>query len=101
MKESSVEGTHTGHPTPKTYFIVAMTLCVITAIEVVVFYFNWLGYGIIPILAVLSGAKFAMVAMFYMHLRYDHRLFTTLFVGGLTLAVCVVFALLVLFRFFV
>ena len=88
------------HPTPLTYFSVAMILSVITAIEVVVFYFTWLGKGIIPILTVLSVAKFAMVAMFYMHLRYDAKLFTWMFVGGLVLAVLVTFALLFLFRFF-
>ena len=95
------EGTvHTGHPTPMTYFKVAMTLSVITAIEVAIFYVEDLGKGIIPILAVLSIGKFALVAMFYMHLKYDSRLFTSFFVAGLILAVAVVFAVLFLFRFF-
>ena len=92
---------HTGHPTPLTYFKVAMTLTAITAIEVGVFYIEELGYGIIPVLVVLSSMKFALVAMFYMHLRYDARLFTGLFVGGLALATLVGFALLALFKFFV
>lgn len=90
----------TAHPTPKTYFIVAMILSLITAIEVGVFYLTWLGYGIIPVLAILSIAKFAMVAMFYMHLRYEARLFTVFFVAGLSVATFVIFALLILFRFF-
>ena len=95
------EGTvHTGHPTPMTYFKVAMTLSVITAIEVAIFYVEDLGKGIIPILAVLSIGKFAMVAMYYMHLKYDSRLFTSFFVAGLILAVAVVFAVLFLFRVF-
>ena len=91
---------HTGHPTPLTYFKVAMILLGITALEVAVFYANWLGYGIIPVLVVLSGSKFAMVAMFYMHLKYDNRILSGLFVGGLLLAFTVVFALMALFRFF-
>ena len=99
-QESPAETVHTGHPTPTTYVTVALTLVAITAIEVAIFYANWLGYGIIPILAILSGAKFALVAMFYMHLRYDHRLFSGLFVGGLLLAVAVVFALIALFQIF-
>lgn len=95
------EGTvHTGHPTPMTYFKVAMTLSVITAIEVAIFYVEDLGKGIIPILAVLSIGKFALVAMYYMHLKYDSRLFTSFFVAGLILAVAVVFAVLFLFRVF-
>ena len=91
---------HGDHPTPMTYFAVAMILSLMTAVEVAVFYATWLGRGIIPVLAVLSGAKFALVAMFYMHLKYEHRVFTGMFVAGLLLAVLVVFALLGLFRFF-
>ena len=94
-------GAHDTHPTPMTYFKVAMALSLITAIEVAIFYVNWLGYGIIPILVILSGAKFAMVAMFYMHLKYEARLFSGLFVGGLTVAIGVTFSLLALFRFFI
>ena len=50
---------------------------------------------------ILSGAKFALVAMFYMHLRYDAKLFSALFVGGLVLAFGVGISLLALFKFFV
>ena len=92
---------HTGHPTPLTYFKVATALAVITAVEVAVFYVTWLGYGIIPVLVILSALKFGLVVMFYMHLKYDNRLFSGLFVGSLLLAITVVFALLGLFRFFV
>ena len=84
-----------------TYFKVAMALGVLTAVEVAVFYATWLGYGIIPVLVILSGVKFGLVVMFYMHLKYDSRLFSGLFVGALLLAITVVFALLGLFRFFV
>ena len=92
---------HTGHPTPFTYFKVAMTLSIITAVEVGIFYIEDLGKGIIPILVVLSAAKFALVAMFYMHLRYDSQIFTGLFVGGIALAISVTLAILGLFQFFV
>ena len=36
-----------------------------------------------------------------MHLKFDHKLFTTLFVSGLALAMTVVLALITLFQFFV
>ena len=92
---------HDGHPTPATYLKVALILSVITFLEFVVFYAEWLGKGIIPILIILSGVKFALVAMFYMHLRYDARLFSGLFVGGLAVAGVIVLALMALFRWFV
>ena len=98
-RHSSPTAVHTGHPTPMTYFKVAVTLSALTAAEVVVFYANWLGHGIIPVLAVLSVTKFVLVAMFYMHLRYDARLFSGLFVGGVALAFTVGLALLGLFKF--
>jgi cytochrome c oxidase subunit 4 len=49
---------------------------------------------------VLSGAKFSIVAMFYMHLKYDARLFTNFFIGGLLLAMAIVIAIMALFRYF-
>lgn len=88
------------HPTPLTYLKVAIALSAITAVEVGVFYINDLGHVIIPVLAVLSGVKFALVAMFYMHLKYEAKLFTTLFFVGVGLAVAVVFTLIALFKFF-
>ncbi len=89
---------HTGHPTPGTYFRVAMALSIITAIEVGIFYLEFIKHGIIPVLVVLSATKFALVAMFYMHLKYDNRIFSWFFVGGLILAVAVGIALLGLFQ---
>ena len=99
--ESTHEEVHTGHPTPITYFKVAMILSALTAVEVGVFYIESLGHGIIPILLVLSGMKFALVAMFYMHLKYDSRLFSSFFFGGFVLAITVTIALLGLFKFFI
>ena len=99
--QPEVEAVHVSHPTPLTYFKVAMTLVVLTAIEVLVFFFEGLGHGIIPILAILSLAKFVLVAMFYMHLKFDHKLFSTMFAAGSLLAFLVVFAILGLFKWFV
>jgi len=91
---------HTTHPTPGTYFKIAIILSVITAVEVGIFYITALGKAIIPVLAVLSIGKFVLVAMFYMHLKFDHKLFTGLFVTGLILAMIVVLALISIFQFF-
>ena len=53
-----------------------------------------------PILLTLSAIKFAMVAMFFMHLKFDNRLFSSFFVGGLLLAGGLLIALLALFQHF-
>ena len=97
QRRSSPGAVHTGHPTPATYFKVAMTLAALTAMEVAVFFATWLGHGIIPILAILSGVKFALVVMFYMHLKFDHPAFSWLFVLGLSIAAALLVALMLLF----
>ena len=96
--EEETGNVHTGHPTPVTYFKIAMILSFITAIEVGVFYLEFIKYWIIPVLVILSAGKFALVAMFYMHLKYDSRIFSWVFVGGLMLAVSIAIALLALFQ---
>ena len=85
------------HPTPAVYAKIAVTLALITAAEVAILYIDSLKGLIIPIFVVMSTVKFAMVAMFYMHLKFDNKLFTLFFVSGLALATGVIFALLVLF----
>ncbi len=88
------------HPTPRTYVKIAALLSIITAVEVAVFYIESLDNLLLPILMTLSTVKFLLVAMFYMHLKFDHRLFSMFFVGGLVLAGCVMIALMVLFDSF-
>ena len=45
----------------------------------------------------MSAMKFVIVVMFYMHLKYDHRLFRVLFTGPLLIAALTLLALLFLF----
>ena len=98
---SGNEDAHTVHPTPTTYVKVAMGLVALTALEVAIFYVEWLGWVMIPIMLGLAVAKFSIVAMFYMHLRYDARLFSGFFVGGLILAILVFISVMSLLRIFV
>ena len=86
------------HPTPYKYVAIALILSVITAVEVAIVYQDFLKDVLGPILVLLSAVKFAMVVMFYMHLRFDSRLFSVVFVTGLLLATAVLITLLALFR---
>ena len=85
------------HPGAKEYLGIAVVLTVITAIEVAVFYIPGLKPVLVPTLLSLSAIKFALVAMFYMHLKFDHKLFSWLFVLPMILAAAVILALLKLF----
>lgn len=89
------------HPGVRVYLIVGLILFIVTAIEVALYYLEpTVGRAIAyPLLLVLSASKFALVAMFYMHLRFDNRLFSGLFVFGLAVAASLLLALLLLFLF--
>ena len=86
------------HPTPLTYLKVAAILGALTAVEVAVFYVDVLEPAFLPIFLILSVAKFTLVVMFYMHLKFDSRLFSGVFVGGLLLAVVVAMTIMALFQ---
>ena len=89
-------GDEHAHPGPKTYVLVALILCVITAVEVWVYYIPALLPYIFPILIVLSLVKFVMVVGWFMHLKFDHISFTWYFAGGIVLALAIFSGLVVL-----
>ncbi len=87
------------HPTWKQYKWVALVLAVITVIEVWVYYIPTFVQSrlFVPSLLIMSAVKFAIVVMFYMHLKYDHKLFRALFTGPLIIAIVTLIVLLFLF----
>ncbi len=86
------------HPGARQYLLVALLLLIVTAVEVTVFYVPAMHPILVPALLTLSAAKFAMVAMFYMHLRFDARLFSWVFLTPLAVAAAVIVALMALFH---
>lgn len=91
--------TEHAHPGAAEYIRIALVLTVITAAEVAVYYIDALRPVIMPLLLVLSATKFALVVMFYMHLKFDHKIFTSMFVFGLLTAAFIIVAFIVLFHF--
>ena len=87
------------HPTWKQYKWVALILTVITIIEVWVYYIpSFVATRLfVPTLLGMSAAKFAIVVAYYMHLKYDHKLFRALFIGPLIIAAATMIVLLFLF----
>ena len=75
------------HPTPQQYVTVGLILAAITILEVAVYYIGALGGALVGILMVLSTMKFVLVALWFMHLQFDNRIFSTLVAGGLLLVV--------------
>lgn len=85
------------HASRATYWMVALVLGIITVLEVAVFYVPALRAIIVPVLLTLSAAKFVLVALFFMHLKYDRSVLTWIFMLGLAVAVTVVVSLMLLF----
>ena len=86
-----------GHASRPTYWVVALILGIITMLEVAVFYVPALRAVIVPVLLVLSAGKFALVAMFFMHLKYDRPVLTWIFAIGLLMGTGTILALMLLF----
>ena len=88
------------HASRRTYWIVAGVLGVITAIEVAIFFVPAIKEGgmFVPALLGLSLLKFMIVVQFFMHLRYDNKVFSRVFFGPLCLAVLVVTGMILLFK---
>jgi cytochrome c oxidase subunit 4 len=89
------------HPTWREYKWVALILTLITVFEVWVYYTPLQNTPVfVPLLLIMSAVKFAIVVLFYMHLKYDHKLFKALFTGPLIIAMSTLIALLFLFSKF-
>jgi cytochrome c oxidase subunit 4 len=87
------------HPTWSTYWKVAVVLTLITVVEVWIYYIPAITSSrlFVPMLLIMSAVKFATVVLFYMHLRYDHKLFRALFTGPLIIAAFTLLGLMFLF----
>jgi cytochrome c oxidase subunit IV len=95
------------HPTWQTYTKIAITLFVLTALEVAAYEVvhrhapatlaTMLEPVVVEVLLFLSALKFALVAMFYMHLKSDGKLLTGIFSFSLLLAAAVILGLMVIF----
>ena len=86
------------HPSPRKYVAVAVILAIVTAIEVGAYYITGLSDTVLSVaLLLMMVVKFAMVALWFMHLRFDSRLFRRLFITGIILAMAIYTVVLVSF----
>ena len=87
-----------GHASVQTYIRVAVVLGILTAIEIGALYVPGLPPHVLVTLILIFGTmKFALVVAFFMHLRYDNKLLTVLFVGPLLIATGIILAIMALF----
>ncbi len=86
------------YPSAKTYILVGIILTMITAVEVWIYYIPSIvaSRAFVPMLLTMSAVKFITVVLFYMHLRYDHKLFRVLFFAPLLIAALTIVGLMML-----
>ncbi len=85
------------HPGPLEYVKIGLTLGFVTAVEVAVYYMDIAHDALVAVLIVLSAVKFSLVALWFMHLRFDNPIFSTLFVGGMMLVMTIFIVVLATF----
>ena len=81
------------------YVRIALILAAITALEVSTYYVDF-GRLFMPALMIMMVVKFIMVVSYFMHLKFDNKLFSWIFYAGLILAIGVYCVALATFHFF-
>jgi len=79
-------GLEHAHPSTVKYVGIAILLGLITALEVGLYYINMPEGLLVAFLMVLAFLKFALVAAFFMHLKFDSPMLRRLFITGIILA---------------
>ena len=89
------------HPTDRKYVTIALILGALTAVEILMFVLEdelpraFVKLGLIGLMVV----KFWIVGAYFMHLKFDNKVLTQLFLSGLVLAIFVYFIMLSAFEF--
>ncbi len=87
------------HPKDSFYVKIALFLAILTGLEIALSYVHWGSLGTYLLFALMI-VKFVSVVMFFMHLRFDSKIFGYLFWTGLGLALTVYVAALATFQMF-
>src|SRR3954462_2221891 len=106
---TSVDHEEHSHPRAAVYAKVGLVLFVLTALEVGLYEITYGEHAgsaasniapfFVPLLLLMSAAKFALVAMFYMHLKQDSKLFSGLFVFPLIIATFMILGMILLMAY--
>ena len=96
IEETEESADHLG---PRAYWLIALFLGVVTAIEVAITYIpGFEGAPLVASLLILGIVKFLTVVGFFMHLKYEPFTMNFVFYFGLVVALAVFTALLLAFR---
>jgi cytochrome c oxidase subunit 4 len=87
--ESPEPGVEEHYPDEWQYIKIFLILFAITMFEVAIYYISGATKAVISVMVFSMIAKFTLVALYFMHLRFDSKLFRRLFTTGIILAIIV------------
>jgi caa(3)-type oxidase subunit IV len=87
------------HPSNKEYVRIGLILAVLTGLEIAT---SYMVEGTIQIVLLFAGmaVKFALVVLWFMHLKFDSKMYSRFFVMGVAGAVTLYAVVLMTFRVF-
>ena len=88
------------HPTPKFYWWLALILAIVTAVEIAILEISALDSLRAPLLILLSLIKFGAVVGFFMHLKFEKKLYQNFFAIGFVGAIILYMVVLATFGVF-
>jgi len=97
MSDSAIADADHGHAHEGKFHVfvqLAMILAIITGLELLIIYMPLADWIIITVLMGLSAIKFVAVVWIFMHLKWDARFLTVLFVIGMIIGGGTLWALL-------
>ena len=94
-----VAGHDNPHPKDSLYIKVAVVLAVLTALETATYWVD-LGSAHTPVLLAMMVVKFVLVILFFMHLKFDSKVFGAMFYIGIVLTMMVYLGVLFAMRVF-
>lgn len=99
VAEAAHDGSDVHEVSDKQYIFIALLLAVLTALEVAAVEID-IGTALVPTLLVMMAVKFYIVISYFMHLKFDNRLFSLMFYIGLVGALVLYIGVLLTFHFF-
>jgi heme/copper-type cytochrome/quinol oxidase subunit 4 len=95
--DAHAEQSHGSPLGPREYIYITIGLALVTLVELALSYSDLSAGPLAAILIVLSAAKFIVVVALFMHLKFESRIFTQMFMFGLLLGSAILLALIALF----
>lgn len=95
--DAHAEQSHGSPLGPREYIYITIGLAIVTLVELALSYSDLSAGVLAALLIILSAVKFGVVVALFMHLKFEARIFTQMFMFGLLLGTAILLALIAVF----